>query len=322
MNNLKIAFASDLHLEFRDIRLKNDNNADVLCLCGDIFVSKDLAAYDEEYANFRSMRIHDFLIDCANNFNHVILVAGNHTFYHGDFHSGITNMKTHLSYIKNLHILDNESVDIDGVLFIGSTMWSDMNKEDPETIRYINRSMNDFRVIQNSKSLVEYKVAVSDDSDNPATIDPYTGKGIKYERRYRLGSFTPYDAIDEFHKSTKFIRDTIDENQDKKIVVITHHSPSYSSISPIYEYDSLMNGGYHSNCESLMKDNVILWGYGHTHNPHSYYIGDTLLVCNPRGYDGHEACADKFKLITIDIDDRPTTDEIKNDQYWEFHPEL
>ena len=39
---MKIALASDLHLEFADIILKNTDGADVLLLAGDICVAKDL----------------------------------------------------------------------------------------------------------------------------------------------------------------------------------------------------------------------------------------------------------------------------------------
>ena len=46
---MKIAVCSDLHLEFGDLYLNNDEGADVLVLSGDIFVASDLKSwlYDE-----------------------------------------------------------------------------------------------------------------------------------------------------------------------------------------------------------------------------------------------------------------------------------
>ena len=42
---MKIAICSDLHLEFGDLDLYNEENADVLILGGDIFVAEDLRGF-------------------------------------------------------------------------------------------------------------------------------------------------------------------------------------------------------------------------------------------------------------------------------------
>ena len=44
---------------------------------------------------------------------------------------------------------------------------------------------------------------------------------------------------------------------------------------------------------------------GHVHDPHSYYMGDTFVVANPRGYIGHDPEAENFKLRYIDLDNLP-----------------
>ena len=56
---MKVAVCSDLHLEFADIDLKNEQGADVLVLSGDICVAKDLMEQNTAFAN-KSERIHDF----------------------------------------------------------------------------------------------------------------------------------------------------------------------------------------------------------------------------------------------------------------------
>jgi predicted phosphodiesterase len=43
---MKIAVASDVHLEFGDLDLTNNNNAEVLILSGDILVAKDMTQHD------------------------------------------------------------------------------------------------------------------------------------------------------------------------------------------------------------------------------------------------------------------------------------
>ena len=48
-----------------------------------------------------------------------------------------------------------------------------------------------------------------------------------------------------------------------------------------------MNGAYHSDLSDIMLDNpqIKLWTHGHTHHPFDYVIGETRIVCNPRGYE-------------------------------------
>jgi hypothetical protein len=95
----------------------------------------------------------------------------------------------------------------------------------------------------------------------------------------------------ERHRETRdYIKLVASENKDKKVVVVGHHSPSYQSVHPMYASEYLMNGAYHSDLSEIMLDNtnIKLWTHGHTHHPFDYIIGETRVVCNPRGYDGYE----------------------------------
>jgi hypothetical protein len=49
------------------------------------------------------------------------------------------------------------------------------------------------------------------------------------------------------------------------------------------------------------RPEIALWTHGHTHEDFDYMIGTTRVVCNPRGYIGHESRADTWqpKLITL-----------------------
>ena len=84
---MKIAVCSDLHLEFADIELKNEDNADVLILGGDICVAKDIANID----SFRGDTFREFFKRCSKEFPHVIYIMGNHEHYNGDFQTS-TNL--------------------------------------------------------------------------------------------------------------------------------------------------------------------------------------------------------------------------------------
>jgi hypothetical protein len=66
----------------------------------------------------------------------------------------------------------------------------------------------------------------------------------------------------------------------KPDVVISHHAPSFESISPEYVNDSL-NGAYASE---LDMGTAKLWIHGHIHANNDYMKGDCRVVSNPRGY--------------------------------------
>ena len=290
---MKIAICSDVHLEFGALVLENPG-VDVLILSGDICVSKDLMDHDANgIVSFgKSQRYHEFFQNCSEKFPHVLYVAGNHEHYHGDFKDTIPDLKKYLGYLPNLHILDKEVFELDDTVFVGSTIWTDMNKSDPLTLHQISRMMNDFRIIDNSNRVVNYKTF--DDPENPD----------KPTFRTRVARFSPEDAVEEHVKCLDYIRHVYDNTPPwKQVVVVGHHTPSHTSCHPRYKNDREMNGGYHSDLSEFILDRpgIKLWTHGHTHEVFDYMIGSTRVVCNPRGYIGHEQIADEFKLKVVEL---------------------
>ena len=288
---MKIAVASDIHLEFGDIVLENTDSADVLILSGDICVAADLDMRDRRqtelgFARYRSERFHDFFERCAANFPHVIYIMGNHEYYHSDFATALTDMRRKLAHLSNLYILEREIKVIDDVTFIGGTLWTDMNNQDTLTLYHMRTMMNDFRVIQNSAVPVHFR----------------TQEG---EFKTRVGKFSPEDAVAEHVKMKQYIQvvTAMLGKNTNKYVVVGHHAPSRRSTHEMYAHDTVMNGGYSSDLDQFIEDRpqIRLWTHGHTHHPFDYMIGETRVVCNPRGYAGHEARADEWKLLTVDI---------------------
>jgi predicted phosphodiesterase len=288
---MKIALASDVHLEFGDLDLVNDQDAEVLILSGDICVAADLDMRDRRqtemgFARYRSERFHDFFERCTANFPHVIYVMGNHEYYHSDFATALGEMRRKLAHLPNLYILEREVKTIDDVTFIGGTLWTDMNNQDSLTLYHMRTMMNDFRVIQNSTVPVHFK----------------TQEG---EFKTRVAKFSPEDAVTEHVKMKEYIQVVtafLGENPNK-YVVVGHHAPSKKSTHEMYAHDTIMNGGYSSDLDEFIMDRpqIKLWTHGHTHHPFDYVIGETRSVCNPRGYINHEPAASNFKLLTVEI---------------------
>lgn len=286
---MKIAIASDLHLEFGDLDFDNSDNAEVLILSGDICVAADLDMRDSRqtevgFARARSERFHEFFERCAERFPHVIYVMGNHEYYHSDLATELNEVRRKLAHLSNLSVLEREVKVIGDVTFIGGTLWTDMNNLDALTLYHMRTMMNDFRVISNSATPVHFR----------------TQEG-KFATR--VSKFSPEDAVSEHVKMKQYIQTVVQGNHDTKYVVVGHHAPSARSIHEMYAHDPIMNGGYSSNLDEFILDHpqIKLWTHGHTHHPFDYTIGDTRVVCNPRGYIGHESAASNWTLKTVEV---------------------
>lgn len=108
-----------------------------------------------------------------------------------------------------------------------------------------------------------------------------------------------YDNYNNRHKEhTDFIF-----NNDADIIV-THHCPTLKSISPVYG-SSPLNRSFSNDYEQAilnMKKPPKLWVCGHTHWKHSYKIGETLVLCNPRGYPRENEYYETYQPEIIEIE--------------------
>lgn len=131
-----------------------------------------------------------------------------------------------------------------------ATLWTDFDGQNKGSIELARLYMNDYRQCLGRKGLL----------------------------------LAPEDTITEHIKELAFLSENIREGD----VVITHHLPSFKSVDPEFTY-SRLNGAYATNLENLiMEKKPAVWVHGHTHAPQDYMIGQTRIICNPRGYAGQE----------------------------------
>ena len=279
---MKIALASDLHLEFETITLPNTEGAEVLILSGDICVAHSLHDHPIDKPvptdamkpgrnQQAAVKYREFFHHVNQEYDHVVYVAGNHELYHGRYPDAYVWLDEEMKNYPNIHFLDMDSVEIDGVTFVGGTLWTDMNRNDPTTMQLIEGMMNDFRIIRNS------------------------------QRNY--ARFSPLDSVIHHRATLEHIKKVVDSDATKKYVVVGHHAPTPLSIHERYKNEVWMNGGYHSNLAEFILDRpqIALWTHGHMHDPFDYMMGDTRIVCNPRGYKGHDPHAEHFQLKFLEI---------------------
>lgn len=282
---MKIKVVSDLHLEFSDINIKNDQDYDVLVLSGDILTACDLYEHPETSYNMytaqsmaelgqrqlSALRFRDFLRRCSFQFPYVVYVAGNHEFYNFRWHQTLTVLADECAKFPNVYFLENGWKKINDVNFMGATLWTDMNRGDPLTLHAIRDMMNDFRIIR--KDLEGY------------------------------ASLKPYDTVNRHRKTLEFFKKTIESRPDETFVICGHHAPSRLSTHEMYINDHLMNGAYSSDLSNFILDHpqIKLWTHGHTHYPFDYTIGECRVVCNPRGYEGYEPDSGWNPNIVIEL---------------------
>lgn len=273
---MRINVISDLHLEFSDLELPG---GEVLILSGDVCEAKHVKAeYDinnilnegsPSTGNFkRSDRYTRFFHEECCKYDKVFYVAGNHEHYGYTYHKTIPHLKEMMP--ANVTVLEKEAVEYNGVLFLGATLWTDMNKNDELTLYHMKSMMNDYR-----------QVTMLNEAKNV------------YHR------LIPEHTVAEHVKTKQLFRFFLEENRAKKnlpVVVCTHHSPSKVSTHPRYTHDVIMNGAYSSDLSEFILDNpeIKVWTHGHTHDMFDYQIGDTRIICNPRGYKNYEQQAEEF----------------------------
>jgi len=263
---VKIDVMSDVHLEFGFYEPVNENGADVLVLAGDICVLDQLGK--ESYTSIK-----EFFEMASHNYDDVIYVMGNHEHYHGDIKNATTIFKEKFHILKNIHLLDNSSIAIGDTTFIGGTLWTNFNN-DSYAMKTIARMMNDYRCID------------------------YDGKLFTASKSVELH----YNTMEYFNKTVPAFH---------KVVMVTHHSPSFKNLSERFSQgqscsfndNNIRNMAYHSNLNYFILGHpqIKAWISGHTHDPFDHYLGDTRLVCNPRGYLGYEDTAINYKPKTIEV---------------------
>ena len=277
----KIHLSSDNHVEFQSHWILNPG-ADVLILSGDILTAKDLdrdlsqvdvnslesiEAYSTTHV--KAAAYLKFLHHASRQFAHVVYVAGNHEFYGFKWLKTIEVLKQVTSRFPNIHYLENSTVNINDITFVGATLWTDMNKGDPITLQLIKDELNDYHHIRND------------------------------ERDYC--KLRPEHTVVRHKKTLEYFKSVIDANPTGKFVVVTHHGATPLSINLAYADEYILNGAYMSDLSNFILDRpqIKLWTSGHTHHAYNYMMGSTQVHCNPRGYPGQHTGYNPELIIEV-----------------------
>ncbi len=243
---MKIALHSDLH---DDVYHGADRffqaypelpAADVVILAGDNHRSDQIIEFAEQLRQKQHAKA-------------AIVIAGNHEFYQTDYDRALQLMRDTAADLQQVHFLEQDSIVIDGVRFLGTTLWTDFELFGADTKA---RAMTEASAVMMDYRAIEYK-----------------GRMLTAE-----------DTVDLFNQAYPWLCQTVAEPHNGKTVAITHHVPSFQCLPPRYA-DLMSSAAFGSNLDKLIeKELADIWVYGHTHYSQQLQVGKTQLCSNARGY--------------------------------------
>ena len=264
---MKLYVLSDLHVEFRPFTPNPVAvaAADVVVLAGDIYPGVEGIVWARKSFSDKP----------------IIYVAGNHEFY-GRHWDKLLDQLRETAAKQSVHFLENDAVTIEGVRFLGATLWTDFDyfgrSRRSQCMREVETFLNDYDTIK-AETLKPERVAT--------ILGMHDGKKgpVRWSRK-----LTAAHTLERHQASRAWLASELQKEgcgDPGKTVVVTHHYPNKLSTAPRF-IDDPVTAGFGSVLPPDMLLNAGLWIHGHTHDSCDYRIGDSKpsvrVICNPRGY--------------------------------------
>jgi predicted phosphodiesterase len=178
----------------------------------------------------------------------VLYIGGNHEAYGVDIDVTLEKARA-VAAGTSIHVLENESIEIDSVTFLGAVGWTDFNLfgDTERAMRVAGDVMNDYR-----------KIRISN-----------------YTRRLR-----PAHTLARHMETRAFLQRELSTPRVGPRVVVTHHGFHAEAVRRGHEHEEI-SASYTSNAGIGGAD---LWLYGHTHESRDFISGGTRVVTNSKGY--------------------------------------
>ena len=252
---MKMLVLSDLHVEFTGFKPAPVATAaaDVVVLAGDIHTGTNGILWARQTFPDKP----------------IVYVAGNHEFYGQDWDGLLSDLR-HQAAAHDVHFLENNSVTIQGIRFLGATLWTDFEffgeSRRSQMIRAAEHVMNDFRLIE---------------------ADPLPAERNIVTTRSTRNKLTGWHTVRRHRESLAMLRSELLVGDPERTVVVTHHYPHKNSTAARFTNEET-TAAFGSKLPNEVLTGAKIWIHGHTHDSCDYRIGDSKrsvrVVCNPRGY--------------------------------------
>lgn len=212
----------------------------------------------------------------------VVFVLGNHELYGSDPETAIAQARAVAARGDHsghpIHVLQKDAVEIQGVRFLGATLWTDYEVfgEPAWAMHEAKQGLNDHRYIDAEP--------VREGGNVPGLFKPEHARKLHAESRAWLES-------------------ALAEPFSGPTVVVTHHAPHRLSVAPEYATSRLTAAFVSDLSEVMSAGRPTAWIHGHTHTPFDYVVPEsgTRVVCNPRGYDWEQRSFQPGLILEIGV---------------------
>ncbi|OZI71983.1 metallophosphoesterase [Bordetella genomosp. 12] len=257
---MRIQLLSDLHLETNpDFVFSPAPDADVLVLAGDIgSYQAGSRLPDDDFGLGR-------FAHAPGRARHIVFVPGNHEFDGLGYHAATARLKALCAQL-GIHWLERDTLHLDGVRFVGTTLWTDFealaSSQSTETAR---RQQLD-KAYRAANFYLRKNTTFKDDGQ-PMLAEDLRELGLQCQHWLRDALACPFAG---------------------PTVVITHFAPSLRSADPRYG----LTPGTAGFCNALddLFVHADLWIHGHLHCPNDYVVQDAAtgrrchVIANTLGY--------------------------------------
>ena len=255
---MRIQVLSDLHIEFKGNSIPAlAPHVELVILAGDL-------------APVRTRGVAE-IAERWRRATHILYVPGNHEFHGSDIDDARLELARQCQR-DGVTLLDRQAITIDGLHFIGATLWTDFLLDGVVGEHWAHHEAR--------RNISDFMGAIRDRS---------APGGLLATRETTLR-----DAEDR-----SFIEVQLREAHDAGLIpiVITHHAPSPRCVRPWYA-GSALNAAFASDLDCLIaRFQPPLWVHGHMHDLVDERLGDTRVVANPQGYPGWESRSFNPELV-------------------------
>lgn len=268
--NMKLLIYSDVHLERQPFTPgPHAQEADLVVLAGDI--GQGIEGLHWARRTFKNQPI--------------VMVLGNHEFFGGQDFVDFVDVARNEAFALDIDLLECSAATIDGVRFLGATMWTDFEllSPDPEEFRLLRKEAQE-SIKDYSPGHIKSAISLKD-------------QGVTY------GALTPELTISRHWQTRKWLETELADGTSAKTVVVTHHCPNINSIPPQFRTggSSKFSPAYASDLSHL-GGRCELWIHGHVHESADYDMNGTRVVCNPMGYCSQELGPQNRRFTDLLID--------------------
>ena len=252
---MKLQLLSDLHIEVHPhLQVAPAAGADLLVLAGDIGSYQEGSSLVEPvFGLARFSPRHGWPTP-------VVYVPGNHEYDNADFEDVHQRLRATCEAL-DIRWLERETLVIDGVRFVGTTLWADFD-------------------------------ALVEPGDGLAEALKKRGKAMRAANFYlqkaatqREGKIFLAETLREHSLTCQaWLREALAQPFEGTTVAITHFAPTLASADPRYGL-SPGTAGFCNSLDDLLPQ-ADLWLHGHLHCQFDYVKDGCRVVANPLGYLG------------------------------------